>query len=147
MAPRSSIAFLLAFAALCSLQLCEVSDDLDQTKSEPEPFTEPNQVPVDEKLEKPGEVPPIVSYSDPIEESHDDKQWQATEEEAIAKPEPDEEIARLSTFKDDFKEELVLRPLHSGDIYASFQFRTLWDTDFLQGKRGRPMQFPCQVAS
>uniref|UniRef100_A0A671LGL3 GPI transamidase component PIG-T-like n=1 Tax=Sinocyclocheilus anshuiensis TaxID=1608454 RepID=A0A671LGL3_9TELE len=34
--------------------------------------------------------------------------------------------------KDQFQEELVIRPLHSGDIYASFQFRTLWDTDFLQ---------------
>uniref|UniRef100_A0A8C2FYT2 Phosphatidylinositol glycan anchor biosynthesis, class T n=1 Tax=Cyprinus carpio TaxID=7962 RepID=A0A8C2FYT2_CYPCA len=33
---------------------------------------------------------------------------------------------------DEFQEELVIRPLHSGDIYASFQFRTLWDTDFLQ---------------
>uniref|UniRef100_A0A4W5NU97 Phosphatidylinositol glycan anchor biosynthesis class T n=1 Tax=Hucho hucho TaxID=62062 RepID=A0A4W5NU97_9TELE len=30
-------------------------------------------------------------------------------------------------------EELVIRPLHSGDTYASFQFRTLWDTDFLRG--------------
>uniref|UniRef100_A0A668S1C7 Phosphatidylinositol glycan anchor biosynthesis, class T n=2 Tax=Oreochromis aureus TaxID=47969 RepID=A0A668S1C7_OREAU len=34
--------------------------------------------------------------------------------------------------KDDFQEELVIRPLHSGDIYASFQFRTLWDTDFMR---------------
>uniref|UniRef100_A0A8C2FUF8 Phosphatidylinositol glycan anchor biosynthesis, class T n=1 Tax=Cyprinus carpio TaxID=7962 RepID=A0A8C2FUF8_CYPCA len=34
--------------------------------------------------------------------------------------------------RDEFQEELVIRPLHSGDIYASFQFRTLWDTDFLQ---------------
>lgn len=39
--------------------------------------------------------------------------------------------------KDQFQEELVIRPLHSGDIYASFQFQTLWDTDFLQkGKKG-----------
>uniref|UniRef100_A0A3B4YXE9 Phosphatidylinositol glycan anchor biosynthesis class T n=1 Tax=Seriola lalandi dorsalis TaxID=1841481 RepID=A0A3B4YXE9_SERLL len=30
----------------------------------------------------------------------------------------------------DFQEELVIRPLHSGDVYASFQFRTLWETDF-----------------
>lgn len=36
--------------------------------------------------------------------------------------------------KDDFKEELVIRPLHSGDIYASFQFRTLWKTDFRENK-------------
>lgn len=38
--------------------------------------------------------------------------------------------------KDDFKEELVIRPLHSGDIYASFQFRTLWDTDFMRENKG-----------
>ncbi|KAK5863388.1 hypothetical protein PBY51_000421 [Eleginops maclovinus] len=37
--------------------------------------------------------------------------------------------------KDDFKEELVIRPLHSGDIYASFQFRTLWETDFMRGNK------------
>ncbi|XP_051961974.1 GPI transamidase component PIG-T-like [Xyrauchen texanus] len=30
---------------------------------------------------------------------------------------------------------MVIRPLHSGDIYASFQFRTLWDTDFLQERK------------
>ncbi|XP_068608097.1 GPI transamidase component PIG-T [Brachionichthys hirsutus] len=33
--------------------------------------------------------------------------------------------------KDDFQEELVIRPLHSGDIYASFHFRTLWESDFM----------------
>uniref|UniRef100_A0A8C1L8G3 Phosphatidylinositol glycan anchor biosynthesis, class T n=1 Tax=Cyprinus carpio TaxID=7962 RepID=A0A8C1L8G3_CYPCA len=38
----------------------------------------------------------------------------------------------LAAARDEFQEELVIRPLHSGDIYASFQFRTLWDTDFLQ---------------
>lgn len=38
--------------------------------------------------------------------------------------------------KDQFQEELVIRPLHSGDIYASFQFRTQLDTDFTQeGKK------------
>ncbi|KAB5546424.1 hypothetical protein PHYPO_G00071870 [Pangasianodon hypophthalmus] len=38
--------------------------------------------------------------------------------------------------KDHFQEELVIRPLHSGDIYASFQFRTQLDTDFVQeGKK------------
>ncbi|XP_030624414.1 GPI transamidase component PIG-T [Chanos chanos] len=38
--------------------------------------------------------------------------------------------------KDQFQEELVIKPLHSGDIYASFQFRTIWDTDFSHGKKG-----------
>uniref|UniRef100_A0AAY5EU45 Phosphatidylinositol glycan anchor biosynthesis, class T n=1 Tax=Electrophorus electricus TaxID=8005 RepID=A0AAY5EU45_ELEEL len=37
---------------------------------------------------------------------------------------------------DQFQEEMVIRPLYSGDIYASFQFRTQWDTDFLHdGKK------------
>lgn len=39
-----------------------------------------------------------------------------------------------STGNDGFQEELVIRPLHSGDIYASFQFRTLWNTDFRRRK-------------
>uniref|UniRef100_A0A3B4WW98 Uncharacterized protein n=1 Tax=Seriola lalandi dorsalis TaxID=1841481 RepID=A0A3B4WW98_SERLL len=39
--------------------------------------------------------------------------------------------------KDDFQEELVIRPLHSGDVYASFQFRTLWETDFTRENKGR----------
>lgn len=39
--------------------------------------------------------------------------------------------------KDHFQEELVIRPLHSGDIYASFQFHTQLDTDFVQeAKKG-----------
>lgn len=42
--------------------------------------------------------------------------------------------ASVTKPEDDFKEELVIRPLHSGDIYASFQFRTLWKTDFRENK-------------
>ena len=42
----------------------------------------------------------------------------------------------LPPSKDDFQEELVLRPLHSGDIYASFQFRTVWDADFMGDQKG-----------
>ncbi|XP_023660905.2 GPI transamidase component PIG-T [Paramormyrops kingsleyae] len=38
--------------------------------------------------------------------------------------------------KDQFQEELVIKPLPSGDIYSSFQFRTRWDIDFFQpGKK------------
>lgn len=40
----------------------------------------------------------------------------------------------VSESKHDFREELVIRPLHSGDIYASFQFRTLWKTNFRENK-------------
>lgn len=42
--------------------------------------------------------------------------------------------ASVAQPKDDFQEELIIRPLHSGDIYASFQFRTLWETDFRENK-------------
>ncbi|XP_051947447.1 GPI transamidase component PIG-T [Xyrauchen texanus] len=66
-----------------------------------------------------------------------ERQWQSTDvgmdEGDVTK---DNEFFRPATAKDQFQEELVIRPLHSGDIYASFQFRTLWDTDFLQeGKK------------
>nr|XP_006639610.1 PREDICTED: GPI transamidase component PIG-T [Lepisosteus oculatus] len=38
--------------------------------------------------------------------------------------------------RDEFQEELVIRPLPTGDVYSSFQFRTRWDTDFFhQGKK------------
>lgn len=46
----------------------------------------------------------------------------------------------VSEPKHDFREELVIRPLHSGDIYASFQFRTLWKTNFRENK-GKPLAF------
>uniref|UniRef100_A0A3Q2YDM7 Secreted protein n=1 Tax=Hippocampus comes TaxID=109280 RepID=A0A3Q2YDM7_HIPCM len=41
-------------------------------------------------------------------------------------------------------QELVISPLQSGDIYASFQFRTLWEADFFGGNKGRP-RCPTQV--
>lgn len=72
--------------------------------------------------------------------------WEATEVEGAtpddaATDTPDtstQESVVLSPVaqpKDDFQEELVIRPLPSGDIYASFQFRTLWETDF-RGNKG-----------
>lgn len=77
----------------------------------------------------------------------EERQWEATE---VQDGTPDDapadqqetsshETAGHSTAaqpKDDFQEELVIRPLHSGDIYASFQFRTLWETDF-RGNKGK----------
>ncbi|XP_051907035.1 GPI transamidase component PIG-T [Hippocampus zosterae] len=41
----------------------------------------------------------------------------------------------LNNGRHDFQEELVIRPLQSGDIYASFQFRTLWEADFFGGNK------------
>lgn len=67
-----------------------------------------------------------------------ERQWQSTDVELDRSDgTKDSESFRLAPAKDQFEEELVIRPLHSGDIYASFQFRTLWDTDFLQeGHKG-----------
>lgn len=45
-------------------------------------------------------------------------------------------LSPVPKHKDEFQEEMVIRPLHSGDIYASFQFRTLWETDFRRGHKG-----------
>uniref|UniRef100_A0A672Q6W6 Phosphatidylinositol glycan anchor biosynthesis class T n=1 Tax=Sinocyclocheilus grahami TaxID=75366 RepID=A0A672Q6W6_SINGR len=73
-------------------------------------------------------------------EDMNERQWQSTDVEVNRSdgtktsetftPAPAPAPAR-----DQFQEELVIRPLHSGDIYASFQFRTLWDTDFLQERQ------------
>ncbi|XP_019130206.1 GPI transamidase component PIG-T [Larimichthys crocea] len=66
--------------------------------------------------------------------------WEATEAEAAA--DRQDTTAGESSLpasvprpRDDFQEELVIRPLHSGDIYASFQFRTVWETDFMKGNK------------
>lgn len=37
--------------------------------------------------------------------------------------------------RDSLREELVITPLPSGDVAATFQFRTRWDSD-LQGEGG-----------
>lgn len=41
--------------------------------------------------------------------------------------------------RDSLREELVITPLPSGDVAATFQFRTRWDSDLLQeeGERTR----------
>ncbi|KAK9953764.1 hypothetical protein ABG768_015891 [Culter alburnus] len=66
-------------------------------------------------------------------EDLNERQWQSTDVELDRSDgTEDSEPFRPAPAKDEFQEELVIRPLHSGDIYASFQFRTLWDTDFLQ---------------
>ncbi|XP_067302782.1 GPI transamidase component PIG-T [Pseudorasbora parva] len=66
-------------------------------------------------------------------EDQNERQWQSTDVEVDRSDgTKDTKSFKLAPAKDQFDEELVIRPLHSGDIYASFQFRTLWDTDFLQ---------------
>lgn len=78
----------------------------------------------------------------------EDRRWEATEAEEATPGDAgtDQHDASAGVHvvpstvphpKDDFQEELVVRPLHSGDIYASFQFRILWETDFMRGNRGK----------
>lgn len=78
----------------------------------------------------------------------EERQWEATEVEkaTLGDAETDKHVTSTPETtvpswvpkpKDDFQEELVIRPLHSGDIYASFQFRTLWETDFITGDKGK----------
>ncbi|XP_053706299.1 GPI transamidase component PIG-T [Synchiropus splendidus] len=62
----------------------------------------------------------------------EETRWEATEDVAGA-DETHRFPREVPQSSDDFQEELVFRPLHSGDIYASFQFRTLWKTDFSKG--------------
>ncbi|XP_059396497.1 GPI transamidase component PIG-T-like isoform X2 [Carassius carassius] len=66
-------------------------------------------------------------------EDLNESQWLSTDVEVDGSDgSKNSETLRPAPAKDQFQEELVIRPLHSGDIYASFQFRTLWDTDFLR---------------
>lgn len=85
-----------------------------------------------------GKSPEVTSETPVLKE----KQWEPTEVQE-ATPEEDAPVTAESASvpgspphqRDHFQEELVIRPLHSGDIYASFQFRTLWETDFMQGNK------------
>lgn len=73
----------------------------------------------------------------------EEQQWQQTDFEDNKADSGMNDSPGDSTFftpppaKDHFQEELVIRPLHTGDIYATFQFRTQLDTDLVQeGKKG-----------
>lgn len=47
--------------------------------------------------------------------------------------------------RDSLREELVITPLPSGDVAATFQFRTRWDSELQRegGEEGRLMGEPC----
>lgn len=111
------------------LSLITVSDSQETTvpvgqyasaSVNPQTVTEPAQ----QKAERRWEETEVGSTAagDAATEKLDNLSHQTVFPSSITKP------------KDDFREELVIRPLHSGDIYASFQFRTLWKTDFRENK-------------
>lgn len=77
------------------------------------------------------------------EEPAAERRWEETEvgNKGDAATETPDSLSHGNVFsssesepKHDFREELVIRPLHSGDIYASFQFRTPWKTNFRENK-------------
>ncbi|XP_056155189.1 GPI transamidase component PIG-T [Lampris incognitus] len=87
-----------------------------------------------------------VTGEQPAKSPPEERRWEATEVEGETPDEAPDHSPAFSVSEttdtsstqhptDDFQEELVIRPLHSGDISASFQFRTLWDTDFMGGKK------------
>lgn len=91
-------------------------------------------------LQQPAESPEHTA-----EQPAEERRWEATQVEDATpgydtadKQGTSTHVTEINTSaaqpKDDFQEELVIRPLHSGDIYTSFQFRTLWETDFRENK-------------
>ncbi|KAK7878621.1 hypothetical protein WMY93_030457 [Mugilogobius chulae] len=126
-------AALLVILSSLSLIILLNAQETTQIPSNPD-------LPVNTEAESPNTAPET-----PVEQ---EKQWEPTE---VTESTPEEEDAPVaaesapppgttassagSHSKEDFQEELVIRPLHSGDIYASFQFRTLWETDFKKGNK------------
>ncbi|XP_058859961.1 GPI transamidase component PIG-T [Acipenser ruthenus] len=72
--------------------------------------------------------------SDRVEEPVADEELENLQAEFDLQDAP-QQSEPVPTPRDHFAEELVIRPLLSGDIYTSFQFRTRWDTDLHRGKK------------
>uniref|UniRef100_UPI003AAB464E GPI transamidase component PIG-T isoform X2 n=1 Tax=Centroberyx gerrardi TaxID=166262 RepID=UPI003AAB464E len=129
---------------LCSLSVFIVADVQETT-----PVSEPDATAVNNPqtvLTSDPQTAADTGEETPEEPLVEEKRWEATEVEAAtpddapsdsqAASDPETVVSPpVPQSKDDFQEELVIRPLHSGDIYASFQFRTLWDTDFMGGNK------------
>lgn len=133
---RCSSSVLLVI--LCSLSVFIIANSQETT-----PGGHHNAVP-DDSPQTTSETGQQTAEQPAVEE----RQWEATEVEKAILGDADTDKHATSIPettipswvprpKDDFQEELVIRPLHSGDIYASFQFRTLWETDFMKGNKGK----------
>lgn len=133
-ATRYSSAALLII--LYSLSLLIVTNTQETTSTTDKPDIALNTVEKPETTQETPEQPAV-----------EERQWEPTEVQNTSRD--DAPATTESTYpaettgsssgsrpKDDFQEELVIRPLHSGDIYGSFQFRTLWETDFMKGNKG-----------
>ncbi|KAM4609974.1 GPI transamidase component PIG-T [Polymixia lowei] len=103
---------------------------------EPIPFTDTDASAVNNAHPEPASEPPTATdpgQQTPGEPLVDERRWEETPDD-VSVPES-VDTPSVPPSEDDFQEELVIRPLHSGDIYTSFQFRTLWDTDFMAGNK------------
>lgn len=98
-----------------------------------------------EKYDSASVHPPTETAEKKAEQPAEERRWEETEGGSTAPGDAATEkldhlnhetvfSPSVSQPKHDFREELVIRPLHSGDIYASFQFRTLWKTNFRENK-------------
>ncbi|KAM7412153.1 hypothetical protein PAMA_021893 [Pampus argenteus] len=112
---------------LCSFAVFVVADSQDATLISSHDATTANSPQTAAKTAEQTAEQPAV----------EERQWEATPQDS-AEPgaEVPPEVPPVQPQpKDGFQEELVIRPLHSGDIYASFQFRTMWETDFMRGNK------------
>lgn len=127
--------FILIFASLIFTCKCESVENLNEKE-------------ITLEAARPSETQ-HAEESSTEEVQADTQQWRATDSgvnEALGDSEAvsgindapgDRKSFTKPPAKDHFQEELVIRPLHSGDIYANFQFRTQLDTDFVQeGQKG-----------
>lgn len=127
---RSSHSAWLAF--ILSLSVILAADGQETTYSSDHLVSAVENLQADAETEKRTAGDPAV----------EEREWEATRvEDATADKQafPASDATMFTStpqFQDDFQEELVIRPLHSGDNYASFQFRTLWQTDFMRGNKG-----------
>ncbi|XP_073679348.1 GPI transamidase component PIG-T [Garra rufa] len=114
-----SLVFILIFSSLANLSSCDTLEKASDNAGEKHSVSDaPREVNTDGSIAR---------------EDLNERQWQSTDVDVDRSIETkDSDIFTPAAAKDQFEEELVIRPLHSGDIYASFQFRTLWDIDFLQ---------------
>lgn len=114
-----ALAFILLFFVLLHRGSCDVLEKSDDNREEKQSASDASRELNTDANNIIGDYP-------------NERQWQSTDVE-MHKPvdATDSESSASPKVKDQFQEELVIRPLHSGDIYASFQFSTVWDTDFL----------------
>ncbi len=116
-----SLGFILILSSLARLSSCDTLEKANDSTGEKQSISDtPREVNSDGRI---------------AAEDLNERQWKSTDVEADRSDGTKDSESFTAAARDQFQEELVIRPLHSGDIYASFQFRTLWDIDFLQERQ------------